>query len=236
MGGVCSTKFIKKSVLDIPFLATNISLVAFDFYLVNFSGKLFQQLNLSCPSVIKNSVLKRQAEYLAGRFAASCALTDLGVIVNDIAIGQHRSPVWPSGISASITHTNNKAMCAAAYSKDYQYLGIDLENRLSKESVAEIKSTIINDNENDLLIESCLSIEDAFTLVFSAKESLFKALYPSVGYYFDFTVAEVTEIEKSKNSFNIILLQNLTPELKAGKEFTGYFYLDETTVFSIIAQ
>ena len=236
LDGVYSPKFINKSMLQLPFLPTNISVVACDFYLAHFNPMLFHELNISFPNAIQNSVLKRQAEYLAGRFAASCALGDLGVMVNDIGIGTHRSPVWPNGISASITHTNDKAVCAAADNNDYQYLGIDLENILSKKSIIEIKNIIINNNENNMLKKSDLSIEEAFTLIFSAKESLFKALYPSVGYYFDFTVVEVIEIKRNENSFKINLLKNLTPELKAGRVFKGYFCFDETSIFSIIAQ
>lgn len=66
------------------------------------------------------------------------------------------------------------------------YLGIDLEKKLSKECVIEIKSSIISLDEENLILKSKLSFEDAFTLIFSAKESLFKALYPSVRAYFDF--------------------------------------------------
>ena len=231
-----SSLFIKKANLSLHFLSNDITIESYHFDKMNFKEELFQTLGVSAPHTIKNSVIKRQAEYLAGRFSAFSALQKLGFVVDDIPTGKHRNPIWPQGVVASITHSDTIAICGAANSKNYKYLGIDIENRLSSELVAEIKSTIINEQEETLLKNSTLSFADAFTLVFSAKESLFKALYPSVRYYFDFTAAQVTDICEQNNSFTIILLQDLTPELTAGSEFSGYFTIDEANVLTIIVK
>jgi enterobactin synthetase component D len=52
------------------------------------------------------------------------------------------------------------------------------------------------------------------TLVFSAKESLFKALYPRVGRYFDFLDARWLTMTEQTLTFE--LKSALTPELSAG--------------------
>ena len=85
-------------------------------------------------------------------------------------------------------------------------------------------------------MNSQLSFEDAFSLIFSAKESLFKALYPSVRVYFDFYSAKITAICCITNSFTLTLLEDLTPELRANIEFSGHFIFDKNYVFTIIAQ
>jgi 4'-phosphopantetheinyl transferase EntD len=90
--------------------------------------------------------------------------------------------------------------------------------------------------EEHLLAQSSLSFEAAFTLAFSAKESLFKALYPSVGDYFDFSSAKITNICCSTNSFSMTLLKDLSKKLTRGNKFTGSFYFGESYVFTLIAQ
>jgi enterobactin synthetase component D len=235
MDAVYNNQFIKKFHLAIPEVG-NLILASYSFHVLNYNSSLFEQFSIHFPEVIKSSVLKRQAEYLAGRYAARSALSHLGLEVKDIATGKHRNPVWPAGVSASITHTDRIAICAASYKHDHEYLGIDFEKRLNLKCVDEIKYSIINLQEESLLLKSELSFEDAFTLTFSAKESLFKALYPHVGGYFDFSAAQITDICSSTNKFTIILLEDLTAEITAGKTFTGYFRFDKTYVFTIIAQ
>ena len=222
---VDNIKFISKFDLVIP-EADDIIVGAYNFSVSDYNKILFQQFNICCPDNIKSSVLKRQAEYLAGRYAASIVLDNLGIKVKEIATGKHRSPVWPAEISASITHTDTKAICAASFKDNYEYLGIDIEKRLSSKFIDNIKKCIINLHEENFLLKSSLNFEDAFTLTFSAKESLFKALYPNVGKYFDFSAAQIVNICCSNNSFTLKLLESLTPELSAGIKFNGYYYFD----------
>ena len=154
MGAAYNTQFINEFDLAVP-TAEHLSLVSYHFNAVNYNSKLFQHFNFYFPETIKFSVVNRQAEYLAGRYAARCALNDLGLEVKDITIGKHRSPVWPAGVSASITHTDSIAICAASYKYDHEYLGIDLEKRLNSRCVAEIKNSIINLQEENLLLRLC---------------------------------------------------------------------------------
>lgn len=232
---VDNSQFINKFNLAIREVE-HLTLESYSFNLVNYNRSLFERFNIHFPEEIKSSVLKRQAEYLAGRYAARCALHNLGIEAKVIATGKHRSPVWPTGISASITHTNSVAVCAASYNYDYEYLGIDIEKRLHLKCISKVKGSIINFNEENLLLKSELSFEDAFTLTFSAKESLFKALYSHVGRYFDFSAAQIIGICFSTKRFTITLVEDLTPELITGITFTGYFNFDNSYVFTIIAQ
>ncbi|KGJ86794.1 4'-phosphopantetheinyl transferase family protein [Colwellia psychrerythraea] len=232
------------SVNDDPsiFLPKHILLTSCDYQLSLLNTQQYQKLNVALPESIKKSVIKRQAEYLAGRYAGILCLEKLGFKNTQIPIGKHRSPVWPCNVVGSITHTNTRAMSAVAWKKNCSYLGIDHENILTLECISEIKRSIINIKEEILLSEICknktnnLDFESVFTLIFSVKESLFKALYPSVGFYFDFSVAEVINICCKKESVSIILLQDLTYEFKKGKVLTGKFHFDKSSVFTIIIQ
>jgi len=229
-------QFIREYKINLPFLPDDIVVSACNFEISEYHNKLFEKFNICCPDPISNAVNKRQAEYLAGRFIAISAIRNLGVQINNIPIGKHRAPIWPREVKASITHTNSQAICIAGYQHNYQYIGVDLENLLSSKVVSEIKANIINDNEEALLKDNKLNFETAFTIIFSAKESLFKALYASVGDYFDFLDAEITEICNDKNSFSIILLKNLTPELIIETKFVGYFIIENGSILTALIE
>ncbi len=212
-----------------------VALFRCDYNNTHYRRDLFGIVDITFPSSLNKAVVKRQAEYLAGRYAARLTLRKLGVHHSDIPVGKHRNPIWPEGITASITHTTTSALCAAVHSYDIDYIGIDLENWMEHETVKEVKCSIIKINEEELLLKSTMDFDKAFTLVFSAKESLFKALYPSVGYYFDFTAAEVTNISIKKKTFELVLRENLTPELTSGTRFKGRFDSDSDSMLTLIA-
>ncbi|WDE03341.1 4'-phosphopantetheinyl transferase superfamily protein [Thalassomonas viridans] len=230
------SRFIGASRFPALICAPGIVLAGGDYQPEYYREDLFAQSGIPFPYFLSRAVNKRQSEYLAGRLMASRALAKLGVNTRNIATGEHRSPVWPDGIVASITHTATSAFCAAARSRDIKFLGIDHENWLGSETVADIKSSIINHREEALLQQSALAFSRAFTLVFSAKESLFKALYPSVGYYFDFSAAEIIALDNEEKSFVLQLTESLTPTLSAGATFTGKFIFDDLAVQTLICE
>ena len=211
-----------------------IILKGYDYHLSRYQQSLFAGLNIPFPDSLSRAVAKRQSEYLAGRYAAIAALAELGVATRNIPTGEHRSPVWPKSILASITHTGTTAFCAAASKEQVKYLGIDHENWLTPASVDQVKASIVNDREEQLLKQAAMPFEHAFTLVFSAKESLFKALYPAVGYYFDFFAAEIITLHAPQKSFVLQLTQDLAPTLTAGINFTGRFLFNESAVQTLI--
>lgn len=68
------------------------------------------------------------------------------------------------------------------------------------------------------------------TLVFSAKESLFKCLYPIVGRSFDYSAVAMTSIDTAPGRFAAELQHALTPELQAGTSIEGRFEISERYV------
>ena len=200
----------------------------------HYQRRLFDFLSIHFPNSLTNSVEKRQAEFLAGRHSANLALRTKGIHEQTIAVGQDRCPIWPENISASITHTHNSAICVAAYKKNYHQLGIDLECWLSHKIIEEIKPSVIRAQEEKIIKKSLLGFDKAFTLVFSAKESLFKSLYPDVGYYFDFKAAAITSISHDQKMFQLILKQDLNQSLVSGMCFSGHYDFDDKTVLTLI--
>lgn len=138
---------------------------------------------------------KRKADHLAGRIAAAHALNALDIRAVP-GIGPSSEPLWPAGVSGSITHSGTLAM-AIAVARD-ALIGIDCEAILTAEEAREIKDGVIDAQEETPLTRSGYPFALALTLAFSAKESLFKALFPQVKTYMGFDAARVTHIEEHR--------------------------------------
>lgn len=123
---------------------------------------------------VARAVPSRRAEFRAGRTAARQALTQLGCQTLCIPASPDRAPVWPKGVSGSISHTAGAAIAVVADSARHRYLGIDIEpsDPLPEELIAEICRP-----------EEIASVPGprrpvVARRIFSAKEALYKAQYP----------------------------------------------------------
>jgi enterobactin synthetase component D len=186
------------------------------------------------PASLAQAVRKRQAEFLAGRH---CAREAIRVIAPEyarspiIGIGRNREPIWPPGIVGTITHTSRYASVAVARSSDAAGLGLDVERLIAADVAARLRDHIAAPEElAALALATGWSMPLLLTVVFSAKETLFKCLYPQVGHYFDFRDAAVTAIDDTLCRMSVCLLVTLTAELPAGHQLHGRFERNEATV------
>jgi 4'-phosphopantetheinyl transferase EntD len=105
--------------------------------------------------------------------------------------GEHREPVWPSGIVGSISHSGGLGVAAVGKQSDFSAIGIDIqqiEDRYSDELIARFADP---DEFDWVRSDPTLRTERAVKL-FSAKESVFKALYPVSRVWFAFDAAKLT--------------------------------------------
>lgn len=166
---------------------------------------------IAIPDSFDNMLMKRRSEYLAGRICAIKALEQLDIKTEDIkGLRQlcDRTPDWPNGIVGSITHTDTIAAACVGKSYLYNNIGIDIEKIMDIETCKSIFDVILTPNEFeniDYLNKIRISHESLITLIFSAKETLFKALYPNIGYIFGFEVAKVISINHDTISFYLDL-------------------------------
>lgn len=145
---------------------------------------------------------KRQAEFAAGRRAARAALASLNHPACAIPVGDRRAPVWPENIVGAITHDKGLALAAVLPGSSTLGVGIDLTEA----------ATLPDDTRRDILphaAEAHLNNLEA-RAGFSAKESLFKALFPTIRDYFGFKAASVT-VDLSTKCFELTLLKDLGP-------------------------
>jgi enterobactin synthetase component D len=188
---------------------------------------------IALPGSLNVAVRKRQMEFLAGRYCAREALRRLAPELADapIAIGPNREPVWPPAVVGAITHVQHFASVAVARASDARGIGLDIERVMADELARSLVKNIAAPDEVAHLVGATgWSIASVLTLVFSAKETIFKCLYPEVRRYFDFRDASVLAIEPGPRRFSARLLRSIGPGWPAGALLEGRFERDERLV------
>ncbi|MFK0339613.1 4'-phosphopantetheinyl transferase family protein [Agrobacterium sp. 16-172Ci] len=200
----------------------NVIALEVQYHLPFYRTALFDRLDVAMPKLLAEAVPKRQAEFLAGRFLGQAALALFGHDPQPIGIGNKREPVWPSGISGSISHSHGICVCMVTQDCDVR-VGVDIE-KIEPGAVTEvILKRALEPLERRLIAdrEECDAGILPF-LVFSAKETLFKALYPVVGRHFDFQAARLFE-KPGRDELRLELTRPLHRSLPAGRRFSIRF-------------
>ena len=66
-----------------------------------------------------------------------------------------------------------------------------------------------------------------FTLIYSAKESIFKCLNPIIQKYIEFHDVTIETVSFDSKVFTFRLLKDLNEEFKEGMSFEGSFYINQ---------
>ncbi len=137
-------------------------------------------------------VPKRRREFAGGRLCARIAIGSIGGAVGPILIGPGGEPVWPQGITGSITHSSGLCAAAAALERNVSCLGIDCESiGAVDESMREM---VLRSDERSMLIalEEERSAVPWLAIAFSAKEAAWKAIFPRLRQQQSFNDIRVT--------------------------------------------
>lgn len=192
-----------------------------------------QILGIDLFNKISNAVNSRKAEFLAGRFLANNIIIKLGYSNAKVDISANRLPLWPDNIKGSISHTDGFAICGISSCKSVNRLGVDIE-LLDQEVPLDLIKTVMCKDEILLANLSGLNSSNIFLFFFSAKESLFKALYPEVKFFFDFDVAKIININIEEKTFYIALRYSLNSTHTKGMIYKGRYHLSDTHIVTII--
>lgn len=202
----------------------------------HFTQNLFEEYAIAQSINLDQAVIKRKAEHLAGRYCAKQALEqhfEENQVICDIPSGKHREPIWPASVLGSITHTNTYALCAIGDSKDFLGIGIDMEEILEINLAKELAEQIHNKQELKLLTINNFPSNFATTLLFSAKESIFKALYNNVSEYFGFEVARLSNVIPAKRSLTFSLDKKFCDKYKLVSHIDCTYSLFENKVLTM---
>lgn len=204
------------------------------FSIADYHNDLFVQLGVPWADNLERAVDKRKSEFLAGRFCAKQALAALDVHNFAVVAGKNRCPQWPGGIKGAITHSNSKALVAVTNRSDVLGIGIDIENIMTESTMNNVKSAIVHGDENAFLSGGDFTAAEATSLIFSIKESFFKAAYPSTGRYFDFDAVTITKLDRNTGQFTLTVNEDLNPQVRPGMSYCGRFVFIEAQVLSLL--
>ncbi len=157
---------------------------------------------------------RRAAQHKAGRIAAAKVGARLSGKPCNVARGMDGAPIWPNGLRGSISHCNGRSVAIAGHAGNWCGLGIDIEQHLSVEVAKDIAPVALTPYERAHFKGDPLWI----ALIFSAKESLFKALSPLIDKRFDFDAAELC-VDAHPAPY-LRLTRDLTPDWCAGRAIT----------------
>ena len=130
-------------------------------------------------AAVAKAVGKRRAEFTTVRACARDALAALGYPSVPLVPGERGAPTWPDGVVGSMTHCAGYRAAAVARGDEVATLGIDAE-------------------PNDALPPGVLAALPASAgaacdrVLFSAKESVYKAWFPLARTWLDFQEATLT--------------------------------------------
>ncbi|MGQ9426329.1 4'-phosphopantetheinyl transferase family protein [Gilvimarinus sp. F26214L] len=217
-------------------LTTGCHHAACRFDIQRFDEDQWQGLGIALPARLATAVTKRKAEFLAGRYCAHIALQEMGWREPpEIDIGADRAPAWPPGVVGSITHSKGFAAAALATEDTLRGIGIDSEALIAEKTARNVYSHILVPSErfedNRAQVDSQ---RQYLTLVFSAKESIFKCLHPQVKQYFDFRDAEVSLDPGAPGRFYYRLLKDLNDEFRRGYSGAGEFVIEGDFVHTAV--
>jgi 4'-phosphopantetheinyl transferase EntD len=138
-------------------------------------------------ALVAGSSDKRRRDFALGRACARAALEQLGL---PGAVGRqaHGAPVWPSGVTGSITHTNGYAAAIVARQPDFTGLGVDAER------VGRVDKALwprLFDAQERAWLEAQSDAAEMAVLLFAAKEAAFKAANPQAGQALQFQTLHI---------------------------------------------
>ncbi|GAA3453673.1 4'-phosphopantetheinyl transferase family protein [Dactylosporangium matsuzakiense] len=143
-------------------------------------------------ALLGNAVAKRRDEFATARRCARQALGLLGHSPGPIMAGPRREPLWPAGVTGAITHCAGYRAAVVARAGEFSTLGVDAEPHGPLPD--GILETIAGPAERQhlALLRRRHPAVHWDRLVFSAKETVFKAWYPLTERWLDFDEATVT--------------------------------------------
>ncbi|GAA3487794.1 MULTISPECIES: 4'-phosphopantetheinyl transferase family protein [Streptomyces] len=142
--------------------------------------------------VVRQATGARRREFATGRWCARQALIGLHVPEGPLLPGRHHAPCWPSGVVGSITHCAGYRAAAVARSSEVRMLGVDAEPHAPlPEGVLE---SIALPEEQAMVDELGVVAPDVHwdRLLFSLKETVYKAWYPATSRRLEFEDARIS--------------------------------------------
>ncbi|MFI5699350.1 4'-phosphopantetheinyl transferase [Streptomyces xanthochromogenes] len=142
--------------------------------------------------VISGAGSARRREFATVRACARTALGQLGIPAGPILPGDEGAPRWPRGVVGSMTHCAGYRAAAVARRSDIAAVGIDAEPDAPIPIRVRARVTVAEERTHLAELGVRRPGVSWDRLLFSAKESVFKAWYPWTGRWLEFDQVVVT--------------------------------------------
>lgn len=178
-----------------------------------------------------NAIESRMREFTTARSCARQALGKLHFPPAPILRGSRGEPIWPPGVIGSITHCTGYRAAAVALQTDHAAIGIDAE--VHDPLPPEVLQSICVAEEIAWLRAASRQIHWDRVL-FSAKESVYKAWFPLTKLWLDFEQVVVT-IESAENTFRVRPLEGVPEEFASAlRQFSGRFLVRNGVILTAV--
>lgn len=184
-------------------------------------------------ALVSRAVASRRQQYSAARHCARQVLAELGYPPVAILTGALGAPVWPDGVVGSITHMTGYCAAAATNDAAVRSVGIDAERR--RGLPAEVLSMVASPEEQARLGDyRAANAVPWDTVLFSAKEAVYKAWFPLTGRWLGFHDVDL-EIRTADGSFSARFLgEPLVVDSTVYPALEGRFGLDDELVVTAV--
>jgi 4'-phosphopantetheinyl transferase EntD len=174
------------------------------------------------------AVESRLLEFRTARVCAREAMRRLGLLPVPILRGPNREPIWPSGVVGSITHCDGFRAAAVARTSDVAAIGIDAEPH--DLLPAEVHRLVVL-REEEAQFDGAQAGFHWDRVLFSAKESVFKAWYPLKRKWLDFNDVIVT-LSPSEGEFHAVFRRGISDP--RCKPICGRFLVSDGLVLTAV--
>ena len=142
-------------------------------------------------ALVARAVDKRRREFTVVRACARRAMDKLGVPPQPVLPGERGAPRWPDGLTGSMTHCADYCAAALVRAADLASLGIDAEPHepLPRGVLGAVALPAESERLRGLAADRPEVHWDR--LLFSAKESVYKAWFPLTRTWLDFSEADI---------------------------------------------
>jgi 4'-phosphopantetheinyl transferase EntD len=167
---------------------------------------------------------KRIRDFAAGRLCARRALKELGIEGFSLLPAKDRQPVWPAGITGSITHTDGYSAAVAIRQGSVRSVGLDSEMIAAVHE--QLWPRICAPAELERLRGSCGARRgERAAVTFAAKEAFYKSQFALTGEWIGFedVVVELQDESGGGGTFVVVPQRPLLLQRHEPQQLTGRF-------------